>query len=62
MICMFTPAGVMVAWKVLTTPESPYDIVDFVRCFKVSEGACPSSLCSIHTCAVRSAKILFLQC
>lgn len=37
MVCVFTPAGVMVAWKVLPTPESPYDVVDFVRWSKVGE-------------------------
>eukprot|EP00752_Nemacystus_decipiens_P015187 g13523.t1 len=35
MVCVFTPAGVMVAWKVLPTAESPYDIVDFMAWQKV---------------------------
>lgn len=30
MVCAFTPSGVMVACKVLPTPESPYDVFDFV--------------------------------
>lgn len=37
MVCAFTPAGVMVAWKVLPTPESVYDVVDFMRWMKVSK-------------------------
>lgn len=37
MVCVFTPAGVMVAWKVLPTPESVYNVVDFTRWFKVGE-------------------------
>lgn len=37
MVCMFTPAGVMVGWKQLPTPESVGDIVDFLRCLKVGE-------------------------
>lgn len=36
MVCVFTPAGVMVAWKVLPTAESSFDVVDFIRWFKVS--------------------------
>lgn len=35
MVCAFTPSGVMVACKVLPTPESPYDVVDFVTWMKV---------------------------
>lgn len=35
MICVFTPAGVMVGMKVLSTAESVYDVVDFVRWMKV---------------------------
>lgn len=37
MVCVFTPAGVMVAWKVLPTAESPYDIVDFIVWGKVGK-------------------------
>ncbi|CAB1101680.1 unnamed protein product [Ectocarpus sp. CCAP 1310/34] len=31
MVCVFTPAGVVVAWKVLPTAESPNNVVDFMR-------------------------------
>lgn len=37
MVCVFTPAGVMVAWKVLPTAESPNDVVDFMRWMKVGK-------------------------
>lgn len=50
-VCVFTPAGVMVAWKVLPTPESVYDVVDFVRWLKVGE-ALPAAVWSVLEYAV----------
>lgn len=42
MICVFTPAGVMVACRVLPTHESPYDVVDFMTYLKVGSLFCSS--------------------
>lgn len=35
-VCALTPSGVMMARKVLPTPESPNDVVDFVKRMRVS--------------------------
>lgn len=52
MVCAFTPSGVMVACKVLPTPESPSDVVDFVAWMKVSVSVRLVFASHCHVCAV----------